>query len=81
MGCHLAQAVRGELCPGLELVALFLGPQPICSATRGQPFLSSVCGVSASYMDSTMADNLQTSIFLEEGGLRIRVVEEVPIRH
>ena len=32
-------------------------------------------------MDSTMADNLQTSIFLEEGGLRIRVVEEVPIRH
>ena len=63
MGCHLAQALRGELSPGLELMALFLGPQPICSATSRRPVLSSVCGVGASYLDSTMTDNLQTSIF------------------
>lgn len=30
-GCKLYVS---ELSPGLELVALFLGPQPICSATE-----------------------------------------------
>lgn len=47
----------------MEPVALFLGPQPISSAARDQPLISSLYGVGVSYLDSAMADNQQIPTF------------------